>query len=95
MAFELLTYGLISGLLFALFKKKTYPVILICLIAAMLAGRLVWGLAEIVLLRLKGGAFTMSAFWTGAFLNAVPGIIAQIILIPILVAAILRLRRHP
>ena len=34
------------------------------------------------LISLSGGAFTLEAFMAGAVLNAVPGIILQIILVP-------------
>ena len=51
----------------------------------MIAGRLVWGAAMFVCLGVSGGAFTFSAFIAGAFTNAIPGIIIQIVLIPILV----------
>ena len=51
----------------------------------MIAGRLVWGLAMFVCLGISKSTFTFAAFMSGAFINAVPGIIAQIILIPILV----------
>ena len=36
-------------------------------------------------LLIKGGSFTVAAFLAGAVTNAVPGIIVQIVLIPILV----------
>ncbi len=85
MAFELCTYGLISGLLWEKTKKKdllhVYPVLL----TAMVAGRIVWGLAEIVLLSAAGNAFTMQMFLAGALLNAIPGIIGQLILIPVVI----------
>ena len=51
----------------------------------MLAGRLVWGGAMFVCMGIKGGSFTLAAFLAGAFTNAIPGILAQIILIPVLV----------
>jgi len=54
-------------------------------LTAMLAGRLVWGSAMLVCLGIKGGSFTFAAFMTGAFTNAIPGIIVQIVLIPIIV----------
>lgn len=85
MAFELLTYGLVTGLLSRRFGMKTYGKIYLTLIIAMIAGRLVWGLAQIVLLGMTGSAFTMQAFLAGAVINAVPGIILQLILIPLLV----------
>jgi hypothetical protein len=36
----------------------------------------------------SGGSFTFSAFLAGAVLNAIPGIIVQIILIPIVLIVI-------
>ena len=54
-------------------------------IIAMIAGRLVWGAVSFVLIGASGGAFTFSAFMAGAFLNAWPGILLQIIFVPPLV----------
>ena len=54
----------------------------------MVAGRLVWGVAEIILLGISGKMFTFSAFAAGAFLNSVPGIIAQLVLIPAIMVAL-------
>ncbi len=54
----------------------------ISLISGMLAGRIVWGIAQLILLGIKGNTFTFSAFISGAFLTAFPGIILQLLLIP-------------
>ena len=43
---------------------------------------------EIILLGVSGGSFTFSMFVSGAFATAVPGIILQLILIPILMSAL-------
>jgi LytS/YehU family sensor histidine kinase len=84
MAFELATYGAVAGFMHKrLPRKKIY--IYVSLLTAMIIGRLVWGAAMFICLGINGGAFTFSAFIAGAILNAVPGIIVQIILIPILV----------
>lgn len=84
MAFELAAYGAVSGLMHrALPKKKPY--IYCSLLTAMLVGRLVWGAAMFICMGISGGAFTFSAFILGAFTNAIPGIILQIVLIPVLV----------
>ena len=91
MCFELATYGLVSGLLYARLPKKTFG-IYAALIAAMAAGRVVWGLAMVVITGLSGSAFTWAAFLAGAFLNAIPGIILHIVLIPVLVLALRRAR---
>ena len=84
MAFELATYGVVAGLTYKLLPKKkifVYPSLLI----AMVEGRIIWGAAMLVCMGINGGSFTFSAFIAGAFTNAIPGIIVQIILIPLLV----------
>lgn len=93
MAPELGVYGLVSGLVYRRFpanEKGSLLRILSALIAAMIAGRVVWGLAMWLLLRSSGGAFSFQAFLAGAFVNAVPGIAVQLVLIPILVSALHR-----
>lgn len=85
MAFELMTYGLVSGLLSRKFGMKSYSSIYMTLLAAMVCGRLVWGMAQIILLGINGSAFTMHAFLAGALFNAIPGIVLQLILIPLIV----------
>lgn len=87
MAFELATYGAVSGALYQKLPKKKSS-IYVALLVAMVVGRLVWGAAQFVCLGLTGSSFTMSAFWAGAVASAIPGIIVQIILIPILVMAL-------
>ena len=84
MAFELLTYGVISGLMHRLLPKKR-PYVYLSLLAAMIAGRLVWGLAMLVCLGIRGGGFPLSAFLAVAVTNALPGIAVQLLLVPPLV----------
>lgn len=92
MCFELATYGLVAGLLYkALPKKPLY--IYVTLISAMLTGRLVWGAARVVLLGVAKIPFGWAAFLSGAFLTAVPGIILQIVVIPLLVMVLRRAHR--
>ena len=87
MTFELAAYGAISGYLYAKLPKKTLN-IYISLIAAMILGRIIWGIASVIILGISGSGFTWAAFIGGAVLNAVPGIICHIILIPIIVMAL-------
>lgn len=84
MAFELATYGAVAGLMHRLPPRKKAS-IYGSLVVAMLVGRLVWGAAMMVCLGINGGAFTFTAFVSGAFTNAIPGIVVQLVLIPILV----------
>ena len=87
MAFELAAYGAISGALYQKLPKKKIS-IYIALLVAMVLGRVVWGVAQFVCLGLTGSSFGLSAFWAGAVTSAIPGIIVQIILIPLLVMAL-------
>lgn len=87
MAFELATYGAIAGLMYKVLSKKKIT-IYVSLLIAMIAGRLVWGAAMFICMGMKGGSFGFSAFLAGAVTNAIPGIIVQIVLIPILVMAL-------
>ncbi|MBR6650123.1 MAG: ECF transporter S component [Clostridia bacterium] len=84
MAFELAAYGAIAGLMHKILPRKK-PYVYVSLLSAMIAGRLIWGAAMFVFMGLTGGSFTFAAFMSGAFTNAIPGIIIQILLIPILV----------
>lgn len=89
MAFELAVYGCLSGLLRAKLPRTT-PMIYVTLIVSMIAGRIVWGVARLVLAGLSGSSFAWTAFLAGAVTNAIPGIILHIVLIPILVMAMER-----
>jgi thiamine transporter ThiT len=84
MTFELATYGAVAGLMHKLLPRKK-PYIYASLLIAMLVGRLVWGISMFACMGINGGSFTFAAFIAGAFTNAIPGIILQIVLIPILV----------
>lgn len=90
MAFELASYGFITGIVYAHSKKRGILSVYKALICAMLGGRIVWGVAEVLLLGIESNGFTYHTFIAGAFLNSVPGIILQLILIPAIMAALNR-----
>ena len=73
MAFELAAYGLVSGLVWRR-VKHTLP--------------MMWGAVRFVLAGLTGGSFPFQAFLSGALLTAVPGILAQLVLIPLILTAL-------
>lgn len=91
MAFELATYGFVSGLLYKLLPKKNVFVF-VSLILAMICGRIVWGCASLVLYGLSKTAFTWELFMAGAFINAIPGIVIQLIIIPIIIVSLSKAR---
>ena len=95
MAFELAAYGAAAGLLYARLPRNAARVML-ALVGAMLCGRAVWGLCSFCLYALfLPNAFTAAMFVGGAFLNAWPGIVAQLVLIPAIVLALERARLIP
>ena len=65
--------------------KKDIKSLYISLIAAMLCGRIVWGLVSAAVYAFTGGIFTWELFLMGGFINALPGILIQLVLIPALV----------
>ena len=87
MAFELATYGFVSGVVYRK-VKHTLPMTYATLLTAMVAGRIVWGVVRFVLAGLTGSSFPFSAFLSGALLTAIPGIVAQLVLIPLIVTAL-------
>lgn len=90
MSFELAGYGLISGVMYKLLpKKKIY--IYLSLIIAMIVGRMIWGLVMFSALGFNTIKFTPMIFIMDGFVNAIPGIILQIVLIPLIVMVYNRL----
>lgn len=89
MAFELLTYGMVSGLLSKKLPDKSFYVYF-NLIISMFSGRIVWGLVRFIIQGIGYTDFSFSLFIAGAFSNAVPGILIQLIVVPIVVIALRR-----
>jgi hypothetical protein len=57
----------------------------VALLTAMIGGRIIWGIVQFCLLGFDVTKFPLSAFWAGAVVNAIPGIILQILLIPVVI----------
>ncbi|MBQ1287538.1 MAG: ECF transporter S component [Erysipelotrichaceae bacterium] len=86
---ELAVYGLMSGLLNKAVKMENQLAkVYVVLIGAMLCGRITYGILNALIFR--AGSYSMQAWLSAAFVTAIPGIIIQLLLIPILV---IRLRR--
>lgn len=94
MSFELAAYGAVSG---AMYQRlpRTKGSIYAALLTAMVAGRLVWGAARFLCAGLDVSAFGLSAFWAGAITTAIPGILVQIVLIPVLVMVLQKYSASP
>lgn len=82
MAFELATYGLMAGLLYRIFPRRKSGAYL-SLIGAMILGRIIWGMAMLFCVGAEN--FGIAAFLAGAVTTALPGIVLQLLLIPVIV----------
>ena len=91
MAFELAVYGWMSGSLYRKLPKNAVAIYL-SLIISMVAGRVVWGLVSVPIYGMSGTVFSLQLFWAGAFLEAIPGIILQLILIPLIIMGLKKAR---
>ena len=87
MSFELAAYGAATGFFYQKLQNSKARII-ISLLIAMVAGRLVWGAVSMFIYGVSGTAFTWQIFIAGAVLKAIPGIILQLILIPVLMFAL-------
>ena len=90
MAFELAAYGFAVGFLYSHSHWKCVFALYRSMIIAMLFGRGVWGILQTLLLGIGENRFTLNMFLAGAFFNAIPGIILQLVLIPAIMIALNR-----
>lgn len=91
MAFELATYGAVSGFCWRRTRHSLSGIYAV-LLTAMFSGRLVWGGVRFALAGLTGNRFPFSAFLSGAWFTALPGILIQLILIPLILTALQKAR---
>ena len=91
MSGELAAYGALTGWLFRVrlgARAPRFVRVLAALLIAMIGGRAVWGLIQLALAGVQRTDFTMNIFLTRAVVDAIPGIILQLALIPPLVTAL-------
>ncbi len=90
MAFELLTYGLLAGLLFQKSDIQNAKKLFCTLLITVISGRIVWATAQIFMLGLGDGGFTFAIFLSKGLLNAIPGLVLQFTLIPAIILVLKR-----
>ena len=94
MSAELLTYGAVIGLLYEALPKKTWA-LYAELLLSMLAGRIVWALMRYLLTFLGNSKFSWQILLTSGFIEAWPGMVLQLILIPGIILALQRFKLVP
>lgn len=82
MAIELGVYGFVSGWLYSHSKYQCVWALYKCLIAAMIAGRLAYGLYMTIVMSALGQPYSLQIFLTSTIVNGLPGIVLQLVLIP-------------
>lgn len=88
MAFELATYGFVIGFLYSHSRWQCIISLYRCMIVSLIAGRIVWGIVMMIIVNISSNAFTLQMFLSAAVLNAIPGIILQLVLIPSVMLAL-------
>ena len=91
---ELAVYGLLAGLFFQFIHTgKSLANVYISLIGAMLGGRIVYGVINALIFR--AGEYSLAVWATASFVTALPGIIIQLVLIPMVVLALRKAKLAP
>ena len=86
-------YGLVSGLMLkAVHTKSTYGDLYISLVTAMLAGRVVSGIAKALIFT---PGMAMSAWVAASFVTTLPGIVIQLVFLPTVVFTLMKARIIP
>ena len=94
MAVELAVYGLLAGLFYKIFPKKA-PYLYLSLILSMTIGRLVNGALAWLVAGISGGSYSFSAFLSANVIGSWPGIVLQIILVPLILLALEKAGQFP
>lgn len=88
MSLELCAYGVVTGLLFRKLKVNLY----VALVGGMLCGRIVSGAANAILMGVAGKPYGLATFLTVSFVDGLPGILIQLIVVPVVVVLLIKIR---
>lgn len=93
MMVECAVYGAVSGIVLKFVRTgKTYGDLYIALVTAMLAGRVISGIAKALIF---SPGLAMSAWIASSFVTALPGILIQLILLPGVVHTLMKAKVIP
>ena len=86
-------YGMTTGLVLKYVRTgKTYGDLYIALVIAMVAGRVVSGIAKALIF---SPGMALSVWITSSFVTALPGIVIQLVLLPMVVSTLMKARVIP
>ena len=93
---ELCVYGLAAGLSMKYIRTgRGTADIYISLIIAMIAGRIVGGIATAIFYSVTSGVYSIALWATSYFVESIPGIAAHLIIVPVLVLTLQKARLIP
>ena len=93
MMIECGVYGLTAGWMLRIVRtKSTYADLYIALVTAMIAGRIVSGIAKALIFT---PGLALSAWVTASFVTALPGIVIQLVFLPSVVFTLMKARVIP
>ena len=99
MAFEMLVYGLVTGLLYPRLRKvlqnQHIVAMLISMLAAMILGRCAGGATRAVMMGIQGNSYSFAAFFASYFTGTVAGAVIHLFVCPYIVTMLEQARLSP
>ena len=93
---ELCCYGLCAGIAMKRIRTgRAVADVYISLAIAMVAGRIVGGIATAIFFTVTSGVYSIALWATSYFVESVPGIVAHLVLVPVLVLTLQKARLIP
>ena len=93
---ELCVYGLAGGICMRFIRTgKATADLYISLAVAMVAGRIVGGIASAIFYTVTTGVYSIALWATNYFAEALPGIVAHLIIVPVLVFTLTKAKLIP
>ena len=93
---ELCVYGLVAGVVMKhLHTGSNAKDVYISMIVAMVAGRIVGGIATAVFFAVTSGVYSLALWFASYFVESVPAIAIHLVLVPILVFSLQKARLIP
>lgn len=93
---ELCVYGLVGGITMKYIRTgRAAADAYISLVITMIAGRIVGGIATAIFYTVTSGVYSIALWATSYFVEGLPGIVAHLILVPVLVLTLQKARLVP
>ena len=93
---ELAVYGLVGGMAMRKIRTGSFTAdVYISLILAMIFGRIAGGIATAVFFMVTSGVYSLTLWFASYFAESIPGIVAHLVLVPVLYFALKKARLVP